>query len=158
MASGLIGNEVSRMGLRVRVPCPPLLSQFTESIIMPAGTTTIATNSKDGILTVYFLQPRVVDETQLEQLAQDILAELDKTSEERLILDFQKVQFMSSSMLGKLVQIHKKCKEFKVKLKLSSIDGEILQVFKITKLDKLFDIESDEVAARKAFLKRGLFG
>lgn len=24
MASGLIGNEVPRKGLRVRVPCPPL--------------------------------------------------------------------------------------------------------------------------------------
>jgi anti-sigma B factor antagonist len=65
---------------------------------------------------------------------------------------------MSSSMLGKLVQIHKKCKEFKVKLKLSGIKKEILEVFKITKLDKLFDIASDEAAARKAFLKRGLFG
>ena len=27
MASGLIGNEVPRTGLRVRVPCPPLLIQ-----------------------------------------------------------------------------------------------------------------------------------
>lgn len=25
MASGFIGNEVPRKGLRVRVPCPPLL-------------------------------------------------------------------------------------------------------------------------------------
>jgi anti-sigma B factor antagonist len=45
-----------------------------------------------------------------------------------------------------------------VKLKLCSIDPEIRQVFKITKLDKLFDIESDEAAARAAFMKRGWFG
>jgi hypothetical protein len=31
-------------------------------------------------------------------------------------------------------------------------------VFKITKLDKLFEIEDDEVAARKAFMRRGWFG
>ena len=75
-----------------------------------------------------------------------------------MILDFEKVQFMSSSMLGKLVKIQKKCKQFKVKLKLSSISPDIMQVFKITKLDKMFDIAKDEEAARKAFLKRGLFG
>ena len=118
----------------------------------------ITSHTKDGILTIYFLEARILDETQLEALSRDVLGELDKTTEERVILDFQKVQFMSSSMLGKLVQIHKKCKEFKVKLKLSAIDKEILEVFKITKLDKLFDIESDEAAARKAFLRRGLFG
>ena len=125
---------------------------------MAAASQAIASQTKDGILTIYFLHPRVLDEAQLELLAKEILEELDKTTEERVILDFQKVEFMSSSMLGKLVQIHKKCKEFKVKLKLCSIDKEILQVFKITKLDKLFDIEPDEAAARKAFLKRGLFG
>jgi anti-sigma B factor antagonist len=65
---------------------------------------------------------------------------------------------MSSSMLGKLVQTHKKCAEFKVKLKLCSIDPEIRQVFKITKLDKLFDIDPDEAAARKAFMHKGWFG
>lgn len=114
-------------------------------------------HSKDEILTIYFLAPRVLEEAQLEELSRDILAELDKSTEERVILDFQKVEFMSSSMLGKLVQIHKKCKEFKVKLKLCSIRKEILEVFKITKLDKLFDIEKDEATARKAFLRKGWF-
>ncbi len=27
MASGIIGNDVPRKGLRVRVPCPPLLER-----------------------------------------------------------------------------------------------------------------------------------
>lgn len=118
----------------------------------------ILSHTKDEILTIYFTDARVLDEALLEQLSRDVLAELEKTTEERVILDFQKVQFMSSSMLGKLVLINKKCKEFKVKLKLSGIIPDILQVFKITKLDKVFDIEPNEAAARKAFLKRGIFG
>jgi anti-sigma B factor antagonist len=86
------------------------------------------------------------------------MAELEKTTEERVILDFQKVQYMSSAMLGKLVTIGNKCKEYKAQLKLSSIDPEIRKVFQITKLDKMFDIEPNEAAARKAFAKRGWFG
>lgn len=115
----------------------------------------VASHSKDGILTIVLLDARVLEDAKLEQLAQDIHAELAKTTEDRVILDFQRVQFMSSSMLGKLVQIHKKSKEFKVKLKLCSLDKDIYEVFKITKLHKLFDIAADEAAARKAFLRKG---
>ena len=45
-----------------------------------------------------------------------------------------------------------------MKLKFCSIDSEIRQVFKITKLDKLFEIETDEASARAAFMKSGWFG
>jgi anti-anti-sigma factor len=118
----------------------------------------IQSYAKDGILTIQFQTPRILDESQLEQVTREVLAQLDKSTEEKVILDFRPVQFMSSSMLGKLVMIHKKCKEFKIKLKLSGISPEIREVFKISRLDKLFDIAADEPAARKAFLKRGLFG
>jgi anti-sigma B factor antagonist len=118
----------------------------------------LSTYTKDGILTIVFDDPRILEETKLEQLGADLIDMLNKTSEERVILDFRNVKFMSSSMLGKLVQVHKKATEFKAKLKLCSIDPEIRQVFKITKLDKLFDIEADEAAARAAFMKRGWFG
>lgn len=117
----------------------------------------ITSHVKDEILTVYLLDARVLEESLLDQLYQEIMAEIEKTTEGRVILDFQKVRFMSSSMLGKLVHIRKRCKEFKVKLKFSAIDKEILEVFKITKLDKLFDIEPDEATARKAFLRKGWF-
>jgi anti-anti-sigma factor len=114
--------------------------------------------SKDGILTIVFEDSRILDETKLDQLSRDLMEMLNKTSEERVVLDFHNVKFMSSSMLGKLIQVHKKAAEFKVKLKFCAIDPEIRQVFKITKLDKLFDIEADDAAARAAFMKRGWFG
>jgi anti-sigma B factor antagonist len=114
--------------------------------------------SKDGILTVVFEDARILDETKLDQLSRELAEMLNKTTEERVILDFRNVKFMSSSMLGKLIQVQKKAGEFKVKLKFCSIDPEIRQVFKITKLDKVFDIEADEASARAAFMKRGWFG
>jgi anti-anti-sigma factor len=113
--------------------------------------------AKDGILSVVFEDARILDETKIEQVFNDLMDMLNKTTEERVILNFNNVKFMSSSMLGKLIQVNKKCGEFKVKMKLCSIDPEIRQVFKITKLDKLFDIEADDAAARKAFMKKGWF-
>lgn len=118
----------------------------------------VVSYSKDGILTVSMTDARLTDEAKLERLGADLIKQLNETTEERVILDFRNVQFMSSSMLGKLVQLQKKCKEFKVHLKLAAISPDIRQVFKITKLDKLFEIEDDEAAARKAFMRRGWFG
>jgi len=127
-------------------------------MLNPGPTMSLTTYSKDGILTIVFDDPRILDETKLEELGRELTEALNKTSEERVILDFRNVKFMSSSMLGKLVQVHKKASEFKVKMKLCSIDPEIRQVFKITRLDKLFEIESDEASARAAFMKKGWFG
>jgi anti-sigma B factor antagonist len=124
----------------------------------PACRMSLSSYTKDGILTIVFDDARILDEVKLEQLSTELLEMLNKTTEERVVLDFRNVKFMSSSFLGKLVQVHKKTVEFKVKLKLCSIDPEIRQVFKITRLDKLFDIEADEAAARAAFMKRGWFG
>jgi anti-anti-sigma factor len=123
-----------------------------------ASRMSLSSYTKDGILTVIFDDPRITDETKLEQVGKDLLEMLNATTEERVILNFCNVKFMSSAMLGKLVQVHKKSAEYKVKLKLCSIDPEIRQVFKITRLDKMFDIEPDEAAARKAFMKKGWFG
>jgi anti-anti-sigma factor len=118
----------------------------------------VETYAKDGILTIQFLDPRILDEGKLETVSRDVITAIEKSDEDNIILDFKNVQFMSSSMLGKLVLIEKKCKEFKAKLRLCGIDDEIRTVFKITKLDKVFKIDKDHEAARKAFLKRGIFG
>ena len=117
----------------------------------------IQTTSKDGILTIQILDDRLVEPVLLERLFEDVNKALGKTTEDRVIIDFSPVQFMASSALSKLVQVSKKSKEYNTKLKLSGICPEIMEVFKITKLNKVFDIAGDEAAARKAFNKTGLF-
>ncbi len=113
--------------------------------------------AKDGILTIRIQDERLVDPTFLTRLFDDLHAMLNETTEDRVILDFSVVQFMASSALGKLVQFQKKSKEYNAKVKLSGICPEIYEVFKITKLNKVFDIAKDEATARKAFQKSGLF-
>ncbi|MGL4513348.1 MAG: STAS domain-containing protein [Lacipirellulaceae bacterium] len=118
----------------------------------------VSSATRDGILFIALDDPRLLEEARIEQVEKDIYKAIESSTEDRVVLDFTKVQFMSSSMLGKLVKVHKKCGEFKVKLKLSSVAPDILEVFKITRMNKLFDIEADAEAARKAFNKRGIFG
>ena len=114
--------------------------------------------AKDDILTIRILDERLIDPEQLKRLFDDLYAILGKSEETQVVLDFGSVKFMASAMLGKLVVMKKKCDEYKAKLKLCSVSPDILEVFKITKLNKVFDIQSDEATARKSFNKRGFFG
>jgi anti-anti-sigma regulatory factor len=62
---------------------------------------------------------------------------------------------MSSMALGMLVRVNKKCKEYKASLKLSSISPDIREVFKITGMDKIFDIQASAADALAAFRNAG---
>ncbi|MBN1852501.1 MAG: STAS domain-containing protein [Pirellulales bacterium] len=118
----------------------------------------LQSRSHAGILTIYFTDARILDDSKIREVALDLEQLLGRSEEEKVILDFRSVEFMSSSFLGTLIQFNKRCKEYKAKLKLCNISANIREVFRITKLDKIFAIEKDEESARAAFAKRGLFG
>lgn len=64
------------------------------------------------------------------------------SGEKNYILDFRKCTFIDSTGLGVLVGIYKKCAERGGSLKLKSIiDPKVMKIFKLTRLDKVFDIE-----------------
>jgi anti-sigma B factor antagonist len=67
------------------------------------------------------------------------------------LLNFTDVEFLSSAALGKLITLDRKVKAAKGRLKMSNIRPEIFEVFQITKLNKVFDIRSDEAEAISAF-------
>ena len=118
----------------------------------------LLTTSSDGeILTIYFNEARILDELVIRQVQEDIIALLGKTEERCVLLDFRRVQFLSSSALGALLRIHKKCKDFKIALRMSNIAPEIMKVFKITNLDSIFSIHKDADDATEAFKKDQLF-
>ncbi len=111
--------------------------------------------SESEILTIFITDPKILDGPTIEQIYKDLVAVLEKTEQQNVILDFQAVQFMSSAALGMLIRINKKCKEFKANLKLCSIHPDIKQVFKITGLDKVFTIYKNVEDATAAFAKSG---
>jgi anti-anti-sigma factor len=100
-------------------------------------------------------EQRLLDGGAIEQCYREIIAVLDKTDESNVLLHFGRVAFMSSAALGILVRINKKCKEYQISLKLCGIAPEIGQVFKITGLDKIFEIYADPAQAMEAFQKAG---
>lgn len=106
---------------------------------------------------VYLAEHRIVDQAKIDEIGDLLQKELDKAEHGKMLINFEGVKFMGSAMLGKLISLNKKAKEAKVDLKLSNIDPQIMQVFKLTRLDKVLDIQPSEDRALSAFEKKGWF-
>jgi len=118
---------------------------------------------RGDVVLVTFVQSRILDEASIREVGKAFEGlTLQAAADRKLLLSFRGVEFMSSAMIGKVVQLHKKCKADNIKLKLCDITPQVLEVFTITRLDKLLDIQKDEATALAAFAgaapKRGWFG
>ena len=104
------------------------------------------------VVVAYLLFGSILDQTVIDQVGTELqAAALEASGTRKLLLNFQNVQHMSSAMLGKLMFLHKRCKADKIKLKLCHIAKNPLEVFQITRLDKLFEIHKDSTTAIAAF-------
>ncbi len=107
---------------------------------------------KDDVVIVRFKQSRIVDEGSIQGIGEEFRGlTIQAAADKKLLLNFERVEFMSSSMIGQIVKLHKQCEKDKIKLRLCSISPNILEIFKITRLDKLLAISADEDDAIAAF-------
>jgi anti-sigma B factor antagonist len=108
--------------------------------------------SKLGEVTIVrFLDKKILDEAGILELGAELFGLVELENRKSLLLNFAGVEFLSSAALGKLITLDRKIKSNKGRMKMSNIRPEILEVFQITKLNKIFDIRKDEAEAISAF-------
>jgi len=120
---------------------------------MPA----LMTQSNGDVTVAYFTESQILDETKIAQLTQELTKVAERIPGGKLLLNFNDVHFMSSSVLGKLIALNKRCKADETALKLCNISPQIMEVFKITNLHRVFEIHEDEAKAISAFNKKKWF-
>lgn len=107
--------------------------------------------SKVGDVTVVkFLDKKILDEVGIQELGAELFALVEQQNRKAILLNFDGVEFLSSAALGKLITFDRKVKAAKGRMKLCGIRPEILEVFQVTKLNKVFDIRAAEAEAISA--------
>jgi anti-sigma B factor antagonist len=78
----------------------------------------------------------------IADISESSIAELglEQLQGKTVFLDFQSVDFLSSRSLGTLIKFYKRCKGLRIPLKLCNLRKEIMEIFKITNLDRIFEI------------------
>lgn len=94
----------------------------------------------DDITVVRFKDKKILDETNIQLIGNQLFGLVDEDGRKKIVLDFANVDYLSSAALGKLISMHKKVSGAKGQLRLCNIQKDILEVFTITKLDKVLKI------------------
>lgn len=103
------------------------------------------------IAVVNFVDKKILDEQNIQMIGDDLYRLVDELGRKKVLLNFQNVEFMSSAALGKLIQLHQKLQRAGGKLVMCKIAKDILDVFRITKLDKILVIKPDEQSGLQSF-------
>lgn len=106
----------------------------------------------DGIAIVSFAVSMAMFEGDKVQAVGLELADLvDSRKEPRILLNLANAHFMSSAMLAHLVKMHKKVQASRGRLRICGLRPVILDAFKVSRFDKIFEIYPDEASALKKF-------
>ena len=87
-----------------------------------------------------FTDEKILEENDIRVIQETIMSVIEQAAGANIILDFSNVRFLSSAVLGLLIRVSKKIYEGGGQLKLCNINPRIYEVFKITRLTKIFDI------------------
>ena len=108
------------------------------------------TQQKD-VRVVEFTNNRILDEANIAEIGNSLGVLIEERHPPKLLLDFATVDHLSSAALGMLINANKKIKEKNGQLRLANIKPQILEVFVITKLNKLFKILPNREEALASF-------
>ncbi len=104
----------------------------------------------EDVSVVEFADRKILEELAIQEIGEELHQVVDAEPSIKLLLNFKNVDHLSSAALGMLITLNKKVKEQSGDLKLSDINRQIFEVFKITRLNRVFDIHdtADQALAR----------
>lgn len=97
---------------------------------------------------IEFTSPSLMDPIELEQIAQELYKLVDEQDRRRVILDFEKVQYLSSQAIGILLALQKKLAALrKSSLILCGVGARLMELLRITRLDRVLTIKPSQKEA-----------
>lgn len=118
----------------------------------------IMMTTEGDVAVVSILETRILDESNIKGLMEEIDAVVDKKYLLKMVIDFKGVTHLSSAVIGKLMALYKRMLKDKREFRIAGLNPVIRQVFKVTKVDKMIEIHDDLGAAVKSFQKKKWFG
>lgn len=105
----------------------------------------------DDIAEVEFADRKILEELSIQEIGDELDKLVESENGIKLLLNFKKVDHLSSAALGMLITLNRKVGERNGRLKLSDINKQIFEVFRITRLNKILEIYPTAEDAKAAF-------
>jgi anti-sigma B factor antagonist len=109
----------------------------------------IQNNAEHEATIIEFQDRNILDEANIQQIGDEISRIIESRAVPKIIISFEGVDHLSSAALGTLITINNKVRQKDGQLRLTNINPQIYEVFVITKLNKLFNIDQSTSEALK---------
>jgi len=111
----------------------------------------LTVSESNGVTVVNFSDRKILEEFSIMEIGSELSQLVEGHDNLKILLNFNNVEHLSSAALGMLITLNKKISEAKGFLRLSNISPQIYEVFKITRLNELFEIHDTADQALKSF-------
>jgi anti-sigma B factor antagonist len=106
----------------------------------------------NGVAVVEFVNTQLMYATEVvEEVGDELNGLLKENAYTKILLDFSKVQYLSSSMLAKLAKLEQTVQQAKGQLKLCGLGPILKDTFRIGHFERVFSIYDDAESALKSF-------
>jgi len=110
----------------------------------------LSQEERAGVLVLTVTVPRI-DDSNADGLTEEMDRASATTPEPRVVLNLERVQYLSSAALGIFIAYRQKLDREGGRLRLCGLQTNIAQVFRLTKLDRAFDIRPALESALEGF-------
>ena len=107
----------------------------------------VETNVVGDVTVAICRDMKLNDDLIIQEWGDQLLEIIEKQNCKKLLVNFERVLFMSSSALRVLITLSRKAKDAGSSLVLCEIDDNIMEAFRITRLDTVFTIRKTEEEA-----------
>jgi anti-sigma B factor antagonist len=102
----------------------------------------------DKATVVEFRTPSLMDQLDLQTISESLYKLVDEQDKRKLVLDFEKVTYLSSQAIGIVLTLNKKLTALpNSKLVLCGVGPKLQELIKITRLDKVLTIKPTQTEA-----------
>jgi anti-anti-sigma factor len=105
----------------------------------------------ESVSVVKFRDKKVMDPSRIEQMGEELLNLVDEEDHDRMLINFDNVSFFSSAAINKLIVLEKQVRAKGGKLRLCNLRPEVRDLFSYTSLDKMFEIDQEQIDSIEAF-------
>jgi len=111
----------------------------------------ITVKDSGGVQIVRFAVRKILEELTIADIGEELTQLIGGKKGVKVLLGFQDVEHLSSAALSMLINLHRQIGELSGDLRMADIAPPIYEVFKITRLNKLFKIHGTAQEALAEF-------
>lgn len=127
------------------------LRQFSSTIHKDYEMSFLQTAFLDGILVVRLKETRIADSQQAEEIGVDLLGQVSRATQGKMLLDLEGVTFVCSAMIGQIFWLNNKCTSKNVRLRVCNVTLALQGILDIVNIADVLEILPDVAQAQLAF-------